>query len=663
MTVLDVNLDDRTFQGLVSEARTRITQLCPEWTEHNVSDPGITLIELFSWLTDLTIYRLNRVPTKVHLALLELLGVQLAGPSPATTDVRFLVAQGNEELVTIPSATEVTTLRTASEEPVVFQVRDEFSIRPMRPSAVVLERSGQYTDLGLTHGVSRPAGRDQLAFSTPPVVGDAVYIGFDHPLDRLILQVTVEASRARGAGVEPDDPPLLWEVAQADGTWLAADVLVDQTGGFNFGSGQVEMQCPPTSARLRIGDEHRYWVRCRIDARTRTGRVGGAYTHAPELYSLTGRPIGAVLPASHATHVHAETVGISDGTPAQTFRLRMSPVLAPDNAETVEVQHPDVVGWEPWQHVDSFADSGPADPHFRIVALTGEVQFGPAVRQADGSWRQHGAIPPKDAVLRMTSYRTGGGHAGNVQAGRLSILRAAIPGIASVTNLHPALGGVDAETLEMARTRTPLEIRTRYRAVTSRDFVILAHEASLRVARATCEPPGRDEPVILRVLPQIERADRKLAYRELIPDEDLLRDVGNYLDERRLLGTTIEVRPMLLRWLSVVVEIQTAPWSDPARVEEDVAHALYSFLNPIVGGTPTGLGSGWPVGRPVSAGELHGIVNAVDGVEYASTLRMFETGPRMSGGPKDVGTQLALGPFEVVASAEHTIRATRRRGA
>ena len=70
----EIQLDDRRFQDLVSEARTRIARSCPEWTEHNVSDPGITLIELFAWMTEMTIYRLNRVPDKLHVALLDLLG-------------------------------------------------------------------------------------------------------------------------------------------------------------------------------------------------------------------------------------------------------------------------------------------------------------------------------------------------------------------------------------------------------------------------------------------------------------------------------------------------------------------------------------------------------------------------------------------------------------
>ena len=88
----EIQLDDRRFQDLVSEARTRIARACPEWTEHNVSDPGITLIELFAWMTEMTIYRLNRVPDKLHVALLDLLGIRLDGPSAATTSLRFRLA-------------------------------------------------------------------------------------------------------------------------------------------------------------------------------------------------------------------------------------------------------------------------------------------------------------------------------------------------------------------------------------------------------------------------------------------------------------------------------------------------------------------------------------------------------------------------------------------
>src|SRR5881628_1462829 len=83
MRLPEIELDDRRFQDLVSEARLRIARACPEWTDHNVSDPGITLVELFAWMTEMLIYRVNRIPEKLHVTLLELLGIGRAPPLPS----------------------------------------------------------------------------------------------------------------------------------------------------------------------------------------------------------------------------------------------------------------------------------------------------------------------------------------------------------------------------------------------------------------------------------------------------------------------------------------------------------------------------------------------------------------------------------------------------
>ena len=136
MRLPEIELDDRRFQDLVYEARRRISRACPEWTEHNVSDPGITLIELFAWMTEMTIYRLNRVPDKLHVKLLELLGIRLDGPSAARTALRFRLAAPAEQPVAISAErTEVGTLRTATEESIVFQVDEDVAIPPATPAA------------------------------------------------------------------------------------------------------------------------------------------------------------------------------------------------------------------------------------------------------------------------------------------------------------------------------------------------------------------------------------------------------------------------------------------------------------------------------------------------------------------------------------------------
>ena len=240
------------------------------------------------------------------------------------------------------------------------------------------------------------------------------------------------------------------------------------------------------------------------------------------------------------------------------------------------------------------------------------------------------------------------------------MLRSAIPGVDTVTNPRPAIGGVDAEPLEHARQRAAMEIRTRYRAVTAEDFEFLAGEASPRVARAVCVPPDGGA-VPLHIVPRVYPADRQLTYEELVPDEELLTEVAEYLDERRLIGTTVAAaavqvpRPVGRRQPAGLAARRHG------RVEEDVAHALYTYLNPLVGGYAAGLGQGWPFGRALNQGELYGIVHAVDGVEFVKILRIYETDLKTGEqSPKPAGTHIVLEPDELIASGQHIVKATHR---
>jgi predicted phage baseplate assembly protein len=61
------NLDDRRFQDLVDDAKRMVMRRCPEWTDHNVSDPGVTLIETFAFMTDQLLFRLNQVPDRLYV--------------------------------------------------------------------------------------------------------------------------------------------------------------------------------------------------------------------------------------------------------------------------------------------------------------------------------------------------------------------------------------------------------------------------------------------------------------------------------------------------------------------------------------------------------------------------------------------------------------------
>ena len=281
----EIVLDDRQFQDLVNEARVRVARHCPEWTDHNVSDPGITLIELFAWLTETLVYRVNRIPAKLHVALLELLGMRLRPPT-AATHRHPLPARGpagGEDVVIPGGETEVATQRLGPEEPVVFQTEQDFTIPVARPTAYAVERDGKPKDVGVVRGVASPKGPDQLPFASPPKVGDALYLAFDQPLGRLLMQVDVDCSQAKGAGVDPEDPPLRWEVSAGDGQWAEAEVLEDRTGGFNYGSGVVELQLPDSSAPMTFAGSRGPLAALSSRFRAALGRRGdqGQPVHAP----------------------------------------------------------------------------------------------------------------------------------------------------------------------------------------------------------------------------------------------------------------------------------------------------------------------------------------------------------------------------------------------
>ena len=124
-------LDDRDFDDLVEECLLRIPRYCPEWTDHNVSDPGITLVELFAWLTDQMLMRFNQIPRKNYVAFLELLGIRLQPPTPARVRLTFYLSTHLLENYTIPRGTEVATERTETQEAIIFTTdRDLVIDRP-----------------------------------------------------------------------------------------------------------------------------------------------------------------------------------------------------------------------------------------------------------------------------------------------------------------------------------------------------------------------------------------------------------------------------------------------------------------------------------------------------------------------------------------------------
>ena len=87
-------IDDRNYQQIVNEALVRIPVHNPEWTNFNDSDPGITLIQLFAFMSESLLYRSNLIPERNRLKFLKLLGVPVQPASAAKGIVTFSNLKG-----------------------------------------------------------------------------------------------------------------------------------------------------------------------------------------------------------------------------------------------------------------------------------------------------------------------------------------------------------------------------------------------------------------------------------------------------------------------------------------------------------------------------------------------------------------------------------------
>jgi predicted phage baseplate assembly protein len=623
-------LDDRTFQDIVDEAKRLIPRYCPEWTNHNVSDPGVALIELFAWMSEMVLYRVNQVPDRLYVQFLNMVGIEPFPPSVARTDLTFWLSAVLEQPVLVPSNTQVMTQTSLTDgESVVFSTVEELVIAPPELFAAKSSAADSVQVLDVWEDLRFGSEGARCFPSDPLTPGDAFHLGFRDSLAGMVLRLQVDA-RAEGIGVDPRNPPLVWEVWNGEG-WLAAQVHEDTTGGLNR-PGNVVLLVPVEHQPLTIANESAYWLRARLVA-PRNGQP--SYRNSPRVRGLEVAALGGTVPAEHAERMGSETLGRSNGAPRQTFQVNRFPVLPRRGDETVRVLDGDRV--EAWEEVADFSASGPADRHFVWDSGTGVVHFGPRIRYPDGSVRQHGAIPRDGAFIEVTGYRHGGGARGNVGARTLTLLRSAVPFVNGVVNLAPASGGVDAESVAEAKVRGPLTLRTGQRAVTARDFERLTLESSVEVARARCRPAGRGNGAVqLLVVPQVRSDPSSHQLDDFAISPQLMDTITEALDEHRLVGTAVEVGTPYYQGVSVVALVHGAPGRPAALVRQRATAALARFLNPLVGGSD---GTGWPFDADVNLAVVTQLLEGVDGLERVEEVLLYEydlrTGRRLGGG-KDV---------------------------
>jgi predicted phage baseplate assembly protein len=645
-------LDDLRFQkDLVDEARRRIIRYCPEWTDYNLSDPGITLIELFAWMTEMITYRLNLVPDKNYIRFMDFLGIRLMPATSARTELTFRtsapfpLATDSKLTAVVTQGTEVATRPTDEQKEVIFTTDEKLVIAT--PVLTQLRQQDEVTKNFLPR-----MGLDTFfAFNQPaPQPGDTFYLGFDETLDisGYILRLDFTCEQTQAAGIRREDPPLVWEVSKGNDAWVEIVPSThpgerDTTGGLNNARGQIFFYLPLGLVPDEVHGRRAYWIRCRIEQRR---KEQGMYRESPRILTINAYALGATTRATNAVIVENEVIGLSNGEAGQSFRLQHYPALGVREGETVEVEefHDGELVFVSWMMVEDFSESDRHDRHCTLDTATGEVNFGPSLRQSDGSVRQYGRVPESGRRIRFSRYRYGGGVSGNVPPGKITVLKTGIAYIARVSNLLRATGGRDQESLEEAKMRTRRELRAQQRAVTSEDYENLGKAASRMIGRVKCNnsaigggtlPPGAVE---LLVIPAAYDAVNAGDLSKLALEPGLRQEIEAHLDKYRLMTATLKLREPTYIGVKVQADIVISDYSRPDAVQTKVRDALRNFISPLaLGATSQGVAitdpaeadgrqsndwQGWPFGRNLYVSELYSLIAAVPGVKHVREVQL-----------------------------------------
>jgi hypothetical protein len=664
------SLDDRGFNDLVEEALARIPAHTPEWTNPRVGDPGRTIVELFAWLTDTLLYRVNLVPERQRLTFLRLLGLPMR-PAVAARGV-VTVSLDDEK------GTEAVQLRAHAtiKDPVPFETRDELTVLPVSGEVYAKRRltdterpafEDLLPDLRQVYGL----GADDTAV---PYVTTAVFPGgmgdpdgFDLVRDTVdqCLWVALLAAKAEqvdavrqslggsggrqrvlNVGVMPlvtvpamseeigvrGRVPHVWEVTGPETggefEYFTLDVLEDTSEDLTQ-RGVLRLVLPPAGAIGAPSNDVRQVLAAgvgdrppRLDDPDRSSRLAAWLRLRPREFMdslpLSWVGVNAVEIDQRQT-VELRVVGVSNGAADQEIALGASSVEPESLA--IEVEE-DRRGYVAWARVSDLATAGRDAAVYSLDGEAGTIRFGDGVR---------GRIPEASRRIRVVRMRAGGGAAGNLPAGTLTSINARDLDDNPVTKLKilqglPTVGGDEAETLAEAERRIPAVLRHRDRAVTEEDYRRLAAETpGVRVGRVAVLPRfkphqrRRDVPGVVSVVVLPFKQDRQPPNPRA--DRPFLEAVHGYLDARRPLAAELYTIGCEYVPLGVSVGITLRDGFGRDTVINAVREELRRHLWPLAAGGLTP--EGWPFGKDVRDRELEVIVARVEGVASVAPINLF----------------------------------------
>jgi len=638
-------LDSRTYQELVDEALARIPIHNPEWTNFNESDPGVTLLELFAFLTECLLYRANQIPERNRLAFLSLLGIPLSPAAAAQGIVTLSNASGQLQTITLDSNLEVLSgqvpFRTEMGMDLLPIEWQAYYKQPMAsPSSQLLDYYGALyasytgpavdpTTLQLYEttmlSTSQTSGVDLTATADGALWIALLLRASDGTSDQALASARAAlAGQTMSLGIVPvqDDPdatlsPLGRSVEDATARLDYQLPQVPASGSLGSGSARVpnyvsldaeattNVLDEPGIVQLTLPDASGLALWTDIDP-LEAGT--GALPPALEDTNLAARlitwlritaPNGGdatllwagvnAVSVTQQSLVAGELLPNGTGSPDQTVQLANTPVVP----GTVTLQ----VAGATWSEVTDLYVAGPEVPVPDVRLPPGAASPPPAattvytldptsgiVTFGDG---MHGTRPAQGAAI-IANYAYGAGSDGNVGPASISS-GSALPAGVKVTNPIRTWGGADAESVSDGETEIPRYLQYRDRAVSADDFeAVVKRTPGISIGRVDVISAFNPE-----LSPNAPGDGAGAVTLMLIPtvdpnnpnapqpDQPFLDAVCNYIDPRRLVTTEVFLRGPTYVPIWVSVGFTAVAGVSIATVTAAVKAALMAFLSPL----------------------------------------------------------------------------------
>lgn len=673
------DLDNRRFDQLVEEARQRLRSHLPELTQMAPGDPAHAFIDLFAWLTESIIYRMNLIPERQRRVFLNLLQVPLYPAVPARGVV--CLDRTEPELKLLEEGAALTDGRNT------FTTFGEVLATPLSMAVLIKQRvsNEELAQLGFSKADLRELYGSSIespdAFQPRQYAQGAEAMNLQQSIDKsyylalMPLKVVTDlpalreslAGKVINVAIAPDDSLpaeeasripegklrwelLAWDGVDADGELgvqrLPLEVVSDSSRGGRK-TGVVRLRLPYNPAGndrllhpLRAADPMLRGLRATppdVEA-----PLGVAFwlrlscSDEPDL-PLSYLGINGVDVVGQA-QVSERVVGVGTGEPDQVVSLGQSDIDTSPLSLQVEVQDGGI--YEPWS-AQPLLDEHDADaPVYQLDAASGELRFG------DG---QRGGRRPRRGARIRASFLYGGGAETNVAAGSIKQALGELAGIKPRQDVALS-GGIDAETVEEAERRIPGFLSHRNRAITASDYqeLVLSNPVN-PVARADVVPgllPGSNIRALRENVPGVVSVfvmppSMPFVGRLAKPTERLLTDVFRYLLERIAIGTELYVLSPEFVPFAVGISLEVEDARNEQQIWRAVNSAVVDFTWAVApGGTRQ---AGWPLGTAVDPRELHTQVARVEGVKLVQAVTLF----RRQGDAWVEAEQLELAPYQL----------------